>query len=122
MRSKPSFVFLALVLLAAACGSEQHDTAAPPVASTTTVTASELSAARARWESQGLTSYTFEYERRCFCIPAHYRVTVTEGAVTATEPLSPDTHSTRPVAPSADSASTACRSAWSCALLPCSSG
>ena len=94
MRSKLVLVLVAFTLVAAACGGDDDDTAAPSTLSTTTVPASGLAAARELWESQGLTSYTFEFERRCFCVPAHYQVTVTDGVVTGAEPLSPESPAT----------------------------
>jgi hypothetical protein len=74
-------------VLLGACGGDDDAVVEPVVTTTTLPISSELATAREQWEAQGLNSYTFEFERRCFCPPAHYRVTVDDGVVTALEPL-----------------------------------
>lgn len=52
----------------------------------------DLAAARARWARQGLTDYSFEYRRDCFCGPEllrWHRVEVRAGRVVAATPLEP---------------------------------
>ena len=76
-------------MLLGACGGDD-DAVVEPVVTTTTLPASELATARERGRRRASSSYTFEFERRCFCPPAHYRVTVDDGVVTALEPLNPE--------------------------------
>ena len=83
---KPTHVpLLALMLLAASCGSTQIDsggttsTTAAPTTTTTSTTTTEVNeyrkafdAARAAWDASALADYDYTYTRNCFC-PEEYR-------------------------------------------------
>jgi hypothetical protein len=71
---------LALALIAAGCGSEDGPTfPTGPSEDDRPATIRAFQAARERWRSQGYDSYSFRFERSCFCTeeyraPARVRV------------------------------------------------
>jgi hypothetical protein len=66
------YIRLAAVLLLAACGGDS-----------TTAPANRLGEQRSLWTAQGLTDYTFDVKRVCFCyLVADVRVTVVGGVIT----------------------------------------
>ena len=71
------YIPLTAALLLAACGGDS-----------TTAPANHLGEQRALWASQGLTDYTFDVVRICYCqFVADVRVTVKDGVITGVTEL-----------------------------------
>ena len=71
------YIRLTAALLLAACGGDS-----------TTAPANHLGEQRALWASQGLTDYTFDVVRICYCqFVADVRVTVKDGVITGVTEL-----------------------------------